>query len=296
MGFWTRFVPAALLATAVVGAVTAYPAAASSYRQQATDYYLALGDSLSVGIQPDQDGVEVPTDVGYVDDVSTDLNHGKSAHGADLTLVKLGCSGETSTTMINGGICTYPHAGSQLAAATQFLAAHQGHVALVTFNIGSNDVAGCVTAAGADLTCVAQGLAALQANLATITAGLSQADPGVRTRFVGLNYYDPFLADWLQGTDGQQFATESVGLVDELNQVLAAGYGQAGYAVADVATAFQITAFTPTVTLPGVGAVPVNVADTCELTWMCAPAPVGPNIHPNAGGYAVIARAVEAVL
>ena len=45
--------------------------------------------------------------------------------------------------------------------------------------------------------------------------------------------------------------------------------------------AFQTTVFTP--------ALPLNVSLICAWTWMCAPPPVGPNIHPNAAGYWVIA-------
>jgi hypothetical protein len=29
----------------------------------------------------------------------------------------------------------------------------------------------------------------------------------------------------------------------------------------------------------------------CEMTWMCAPAPQGPNIHPNHAGYVAYASA-----
>ena len=39
---------------------------------------------------------------------------------------------------------------------------------------------------------------------------------------------------------------------------------------------------------------PLNVARICQWTWMCAPAPVGPNIHANDAGYAVMAQAFEA--
>jgi hypothetical protein len=34
----------------------------------------------------------------------------------------------------------------------------------------------------------------------------------------------------------------------------------------------------------------------CKLTWMCAPSPVGPNIHANKTGYGVIAGAFSRVL
>jgi hypothetical protein len=37
--------------------------------------------------------------------------------------------------------------------------------------------------------------------------------------------------------------------------------------------------------------VPLNVYLALTLTWIGAPPPVGPDIHPNATGYAVIAGA-----
>lgn len=295
MRFLSRVLPAAVVTAAVVTAASTVLASAAEYAPDSSDYYLALGDSLAVGFQPDQNGVGQTTDQGYVDDVFAQLTSGKG-HGKDVRLVKLGCAGETSTTMIDGGICTYPSASSQLDAASSFLSAHRGHVTLVTFNIGSNDLLPCVGATGADLTCIQQSLTTLATNLTTITARLHEADPTVSTRVIGLNYFDPLLASWLQGADGQQLATQSVQLVTQFNQVLQNAYQQAGYRVADVAGAFQITAFSPTVALPGFGDVPTNVATVCQLTWMCAPAPVGPNIHPNAAGYAVIANAVEAQL
>jgi hypothetical protein len=36
---------------------------------------------------------------------------------------------------------------------------------------------------------------------------------------------------------------------------------------------------------------PIDLALACAYTWMCAPAPVGPNIHATALGYRVIAAA-----
>ncbi len=81
-------------------------------------YYLALGDSLSQGIQPGPTGADEPTDQGYPDQLATLLR----AQDPDLRLVKLGCSGETTWTMIHGGTCQYPR-GSQLSQATS-LPAH----------------------------------------------------------------------------------------------------------------------------------------------------------------------------
>jgi hypothetical protein len=50
-----------------------------------------------------------------------------------------------------------------------------------------------------------------------------------------------------------------------------------------------LTLFFGSATLAGAAAV-------CQWTWMCAPPPVGPNIHANVLGYGVIAEAFHAVL
>jgi len=77
-------------------------------------YYLALGDSLAQGVQPDPAGASVATRHGYPDQLAAALRQ----RDPGLRLVKLGCSGETTGTMISGTHCAYP-AGSQLAAAVQ---------------------------------------------------------------------------------------------------------------------------------------------------------------------------------
>jgi hypothetical protein len=66
--------------------------------------------------------------------------------------------------------------------------------------------------------------------------------------------------------------------------------------VADVAGAFDIADFGDTVEVPGVGPVPLSVANACAWTWFCQPPPKGPDIHPNTAGYGVIADAFEEVL
>ena len=110
-------------------------------------HYLALGDSLAVGIQPDASGTNVPTDQGYPDQLAAMLQW----RDRDLWLVKLGCSGDTMMGfVINGGICSYPGGGTQLTAAAQFLRQHRGQVGLVTIDIGANDL-NLVRGAGAGL-------------------------------------------------------------------------------------------------------------------------------------------------
>ena len=264
-------------------AALAAPATASGAGGPA--YYLSLGDSLAQGVQPTSSGVSVVTDQGYVDDLYAAYR--RQVPG--LQLVKLGCPGESTDTMIRGRACpSYPSPdSSQLAAAADFLADHRGHIALVTLDIGANDVDGCVSvsvsAAVADDACVAGGIKAAGTNLPVILGALQAADRGVRV--VGMNYYDPFLAVWRQGPTGQALATESVGLTNTFNGVLESAYKAAGVPVADVSTAF----FTNTSTMRPVVNLPLNVATICVLTWMCAPAPVGGNIHPRPLGYLVIA-------
>jgi hypothetical protein len=41
---------------------------------------------------------------------------------------------------------------------------------------------------------------------------------------------------------------------------------------------------------------PLSAHLACEWTWICAPPPPGPDVHPNRQGYAVIAAAFEEVL
>jgi lysophospholipase L1-like esterase len=264
-------------------------------------YYLALGDSLAQGVQPATPplasgvtlGESIETDAGYANDLYT--RYARAFHGA-LQLVKLGCPGETTTSMLTGtgSPCTYPQ-GSQLAAALAFIKAHRGEIKLITIDIGANNVDGCVTGGAISQTCVAAGIGALSRDMPLILGALRDA-AGPHTAIAGMNLYDPFLADYLTGSAGQAAATESVSLDGEINQLITASDQAFDVKTADVATAFKTTDFTDTATLPGPSGpitVPLNVAEICDLTWMCAPAPVGPNIHANAAGYEVIASAFE---
>jgi lysophospholipase L1-like esterase len=98
-------------------------------------YYLALGDSLAFGYQPNFDWSD-----GYANDFYKDLQ----GHGT-TSLVNMACIGETSTTFRNGG-CPYSYlrktfyTGSQLNAAVNFIKYHAGKVSPVTLDIGANDM------------------------------------------------------------------------------------------------------------------------------------------------------------
>jgi lysophospholipase L1-like esterase len=242
-------------------------------------FYLSLGTSLSVGIQPNRAGQNRPTKEGYPDQLYAALSETRPK----LRHVKLGCSGETTVTMIFGGICDYKE-GSQLAEAVRFLHDHQGSVALVTIDMGANDIEPCARLSGAaQELCVITGLGNISVNLQTILGALrAAAGPGVPV--VGMNYYNPFLASWFQDP---ALARASNVLLSTLNVVLEVIYLAFGVPVADVAGAFLSTDFSP---VPEADGIPTNVQIICQLTWMCAPPPVGPNIHANADGYGVIAE------
>jgi len=266
----------ALLLGTGTAALAAPPASSSS---SGPTYYLALGDSLAQGVQPNSSGVSAPTNHGYVDDLYAVYR--RQVPG--LQLVKLGCPGETTQTM-RSGVC--PYSGhNQLAAAVNFLTAHRGHIFVVTLDIGANNVTGCVSATG--VTDCRDRINAAGADLKEILKTLRGAYPGP---IVGMNYYDPYLAAWRQVTAGPAIARASVRLTNAFNSVLESAYTTSvkpSVPVADVSAAF----FTNTFTMLPVVNLPLNVATICLLTWMCAPVPVGPNIHPRSLGYLVIAGA-----
>lgn len=252
-------------------------------------YYLALGDSLSVGAQPDASGVSKPTGDGYPDQLFAILRRQQPG----LRLVKLGCIGETTVTMIHGGICRYP-GGSQLADAAAFLRAHRARVALVTLDIGANDPETCLTTPtpGGLVTCATKTIPQAVGNVGTILARLRQADSGAR--IIAMNYYLPALAQWRHGLTGELVARLVEVGADGYNALLDREYGKHGVRVANVFGAFSTTDFGAKATVRGFGSLPGNVAAICRWTWECASPPRGPNQHPNQAGYQVITRAFVA--
>jgi lysophospholipase L1-like esterase len=273
-----------LLTVALVGAgAIAVPAVAGplhvSAHTSTLPYYLSLGDSLSQGVQPNKAGVDKKTDAGYANGLY--LDERVSIPG--LQLKKLGCPGETTTTMIDGGICTYPE-GNQLAQAVNFISTH--NVALITLDIGANDIDNCVTGLTVDEACIEAAIAAggtIPTNLPVILTELETAAPGVP--IYAMNYYDPFLAAYITGTAGQTLAAESLTLAGEFNGELGTIYGDFSVPVADVSTAFDTNDYT---TIDPNTGLPNDVSVICRDTWECNPPPRGNNIHADIDGYALI--------
>jgi lysophospholipase L1-like esterase len=267
--------------TACSGAPLSHPVSANAAARIPATYYVALGDSLAQGVQPNANGTSAETRAGYPDQVYAALHRSHPS----LSLIKLGCPGETTVTMINGGICPYA-GGSQLKAAVAFLQKHRSQVRLVTLDIGANDPEVCSGQPSFSqlAVCAVKGVPAAVTHLAAIVKRLkAAAGPGVR--IVGMNYYLPALAEWRTGLTGHAVAWTAEKLAATFNAMLGRVYAKAGIKVADVFRAFQTSDFGS----HGAG-LPRNVTLLCQWTWQCAAAPRGPNQHANQAGYHVIAR------
>jgi hypothetical protein len=114
-----------------------------------------------------------------------------------------------------------------------------------------------------------------------------------------MNYYNPYLASWLEDATGQALAVEAAQAASVFTGFLGTTYATAGAPLADVAAAFESDDFgtiVPSSLPPPNDQLPVSVANICEFTYMCDPDPVGPDIHANRAGYSLIADAFAAVL
>jgi lysophospholipase L1-like esterase len=296
----TALFAAAAVACGVLAALLPGPAAAKA---ASPHYYLALGDSLSQGMQPDLRGVTRNTNQGYANDLLAIERH--RVHG--LQLVQLGCGGETTTSMLTGQgnnanarlLHCNRAGGSQEAAAERFLRAHhhRGEVPLVTVDIGANDVDGCGSVPASQIvSCVTSGLSKINKNLPKIFAGLKKAAPK-GTTFAAMTLYDPFLAYYFApaGSTDRALASESIVLAKTLNGALTAADAKAGFLTADVAEAFDTYDSTDMVTWES-QQIPLNVSRLCSWTWACQTPPSGPNIHANKNGYQVIANTFAAAI
>jgi lysophospholipase L1-like esterase len=277
--FVVLFAQVALVALAVAGG-------RASAASKAT-YYLSLGDSLAQGYQPiggTRSGTVIPT--GYHQGYADQLFKLERDTYTQLQLVKLGCGGESSVSMLYGSqnpdvaaSCgpaafyehQYPDGGTQLAEAVAFLEQNRGSVAFVTIDIGANDLLG------------PSGIGPLLTNLPIILREL-RAAAGAGVPILGMNYYDPLAPQaWSQG--GLPGLQAQVAGIVGFNNLLEEMYAARGDPVADVESAFAVTDFTP------VDGTPLDVLRECEWTWICTPPPLGPDIHANSAGYGVIAQA-----
>lgn len=256
-------VPAALAIVLVLAVAPAAHASPALVGPRA--YYMAIGDSLAFGYQPD-----LNWDDGYANYFFRNLQgHGVKDYD------NLACPGETTTTMIQGGcpfslLRKFPYVGPQLKAAVAYLHSHAGQVSPVTLDIGANDLT-------ADLnisTCTINAkwetdLALVDHNLTTVILPQLVAAMTVNGRVTGdlllMNYYDPY----------QNVCSDTVPFIQEINAHLAAD--ARGFAT-------MVDVFTP------FGGAAVPDVNTCSYTWMCS---IFKDIHARDAGYSVMAAAFE---
>lgn len=234
-------------------------------------YYLALGDSVPVW----NGARSYPYLI--VDHLQRKL--------PGLSLDDIAVSGESTTSMLQG---------QQYQQALSFLRAHQGHIALITIDIGGNDVVGCafsIATSGPDSTCSKQARTTIRRNLTAMLAGLRAAAPGVPV--IGMSYYDPVLGDWLAGGALRSLAFSSLRSLVVLNHELISLYGGARN-TADVQGAFRSLDFRHRVLSPW-GKVPIAVQRACSwLDIQCQQGvEEGFGDDPNDAGAAAIASAFE---
>ncbi len=267
-------------------------APASARAASPSFYYLDLGASVSVGVQPT---TAVPTGQPTSHGYANRLVAYEASRGVVVHLTKLGCPGESLATMLHGPDPCYLPPDTQLSDALAFLRAHRADRVLVSVDMGFNTLNVCFHGRDIDLTCVTPVLKTLRSQLTTLMSALTGA-AGSRTFFIGLNHYNPYLTKALKEGAAETFATNSVTALHRMNAVFGSVYSQFHAATADVVETFH-EEDTHLVHLAGVKEkVPANVAYACRYTWMCRPRPFGPNIHPTDQGYAAIAAAIEKVL
>jgi lysophospholipase L1-like esterase len=272
------------LLAAALAVLVALPAAAGAQSKR-NKTYLSLGDSLSVGYQKKADGSVVLSQTGYSENVAQKA--GKTYPG--LRLRKLGCPGENTTTFQKCGSknCRAYKGGSQLAEAVRYLRRNRSKVAFVTVSVGANNFTPCATADGVDIACIASGQVRLEKDLPKIYRALRRA-AGKKIQFAVLAPYNPFLAFYLKGSESYGLAQLSISLAKQIRDTIAGAARKEKFRVADAYRAFETERYTEMVPLPGVGSVPYSVARICQLTFMCAPPPQGPDIHPNDDGYGLL--------
>lgn len=136
--------------------------------------------------------------------------------GDHLRLVKLGCGGESTATMITDSRCPY-ETGSQLGDAVEFLDQHPGEIAFITIDIGANDI---FLECEGDPSCFIQ---QISTNLRTSSAR-SASMRGAGVPIVGMNYYGPDVAQWFDDpAAGEAAAANVVAFNDFLESLYAGG-------------------------------------------------------------------------
>lgn len=270
---------ARVLATGVgIALVVALAASAASgpVYQGPQAYYLALGDSLTYGLQPDKVTAGLPPSgfrTGYVDVFAGRLR--KLA--PSLKVVNYGCPGE-STGTFTAGICPWivnaqklhdPYPGSQMSAALAFLKSHPNRVGPITVTLWGNDLIALSKACKDDLACVESrapgAIRAFAARLGSILHRLHGAAPHAEIIVTG---------SW---NDNVAALAQTDPLYQALDVAISGAARGARARFADIRSVFNPP-----------GGVAKEKARICAYTLICSEN----DSHPTDAGYRTIAAAI----
>lgn len=234
--------------------------------------YLALGDSVAFGYDP------------RVDLTATEVSGYPEALAAarGLAVTNLSCPGEASGGFVSSdgadNHCrenrqAYPlhvaYDGTQLQAAQEFLAAHPD-TALVTIDLGANDVFLLDHLCGRDLACIVENFVATaadyQRNLDFIFGQLRRHYDGP---IVGLAIYNPYPAD-----STAQYA------LDRINAIFAEELASHDAVLADGMAAFAAA----------------SGGDPCAAGLLIPLDDGTCDVHPTAAGASLLASTIDAAM
>lgn len=267
-----RLLVAAISLPLLSGLLILSTGSAAAHAKHPPLQYVALGDSLPFGYQPNNDFTH-----GYASDLFQTLQ-AKQGYGM---FANFSCSDDTTATFINGDPiqsnsqrgCLVPEVqtSSQLAVAKAYLQAHASEVGLVTLQIGVDDF---LNSGAINLNNCQVDPAIFNAQLTNVDNNLTQTilpqlEQALRTapedqaKLVLVDYFNPL----------QQLCPNTITYINTFNQHLeqdARGYAS----FVDIAGLF-------------------TTQNLCQLTWICndMPPTLG-DIHPRNEGYALIADKV----
>ena len=279
---------ALIAAFAPVQSSTASASARVKHGVRVKAFYLALGDSLTFGFQPNGD----------FNDGFAQQWFAKLRSEGSRRLINYGCPGATTLDFVElpGSTCMptphTPYTETQLDAGEDFIEVHRGKVSPVSLDIGPNDLVQAISAAitfsSYPPACTVNGAIARPVIRAAVKNIQHKILPELVRALTGpgghrtgdlviMNLYDPL----------QNVCPATVPYVEEFNEELAEAAAQFRVPVVDVFKAFggegvrsPYRYFNPRI---------------CTYTWYtvaCQGQQQPTNdIHPTTLGYAVIARA-----
>jgi lysophospholipase L1-like esterase len=229
-------------------------------------YYLALGDSITYGFQPDKANGAPPSafDTGYVDVFAARLRK----LSPKIQVVNYGCPGESTVTFTRGG-CPWlaegnklhdAFRGSQLKAALSVLRAHPGQVSPITLTLWGNDLAP-LSEKGKRAP---SAIASVASRLNSILQRLRVAAPTAEIIVTGA--WNPE--------------------VDQLKQTQPL-YRSLDAAIARAAAASRVRVAKTFAAFNGPGSFGRQRARLCALTFLCSKG----DVHPTNAGYRAMAGA-----